>query len=87
MIGKHKMPSPRILHIATHGYFFPDPKLNVSGGVNIFVRKRMVFKISDHPMMRSGLIMAGGNAAWKGVSSTNDSEDGIWTAYEISQMI
>lgn len=30
--------------------------------------------------------MAGGNAAWKGVSSTYDKEDGIWTAYEISQM-
>ncbi|MBK7244421.1 MAG: CHAT domain-containing protein [Saprospiraceae bacterium] len=85
MIGKHKMPSPRILHIATHGYFFPDPKLNVAGGVNIR-QETNVFKISDHPMMRSGLIMAGGNAAWKGVNSTNDSEDGIWTAYEISQM-
>ncbi|MCC7026571.1 MAG: CHAT domain-containing protein [Saprospiraceae bacterium] len=85
MIGKLKMPSPRILHIATHGYFFPDPKLNVAGGVNIR-QETNVFKISDHPMMRSGLIMAGGNAAWKGVSSTNDKEDGIWTAYEISQM-
>lgn len=85
MIGKHKMPSPRILHIATHGYFFPDPKLNVAGGVNIR-QETNVFKISDHPMMRSGLIMAGGNAAWKGVNSANDNEDGIWTAYEISQM-
>ncbi len=85
MIGKHKMPSPRILHIATHGYFFPDPKLNAAGGVNIR-QETNVFKISDHPMMRSGLIMAGGNAAWKGVNSANDNEDGIWTAYEISQM-
>lgn len=85
LIGKHKMPSPRILHIATHGYFFPDPKLNAASGVNIH-QETNIFKISDHPMMRSGLIMAGGNAAWKGVNSTNDNEDGIWTAYEISQM-
>lgn len=50
LIGKHKMPSPRILHIATHGYFFPDPKLNAAGGVNIH-QETNVFKISDHPMM------------------------------------
>lgn len=85
MIGKNKKISPRILHIATHGYFFPDPKLNTADGLGNR-QETNVFKISDHPMMRSGLIMAGGNAAWKGVSSTYDKEDGIWTAYEISQM-
>lgn len=84
-IGKNKMPSPRMLHIATHGYFFPDPKVNtVFGSLNN--QESNVFKTSDHPMMRSGLIMSGGNAAWNKMNSSNDKEDGILTAYEISQM-
>ena len=45
-----------------------------------------VFKISDHPMLRSGLIMSGGNAAWQGKTTATGREDGILTAYEIAQM-
>ncbi|HRG34594.1 MAG TPA: CHAT domain-containing protein, partial [Saprospiraceae bacterium] len=45
-----------------------------------------IFKISDHPMLRSGLIMAGGNAAWQGKQTLEGREDGVLTAYEISQM-
>ena len=37
-------------------------------------------------MLRSGLIMAGGNAAWQGKQTLEGKEDGILTAYEISQM-
>jgi CHAT domain-containing protein len=38
-------------------------------------------------MIRSGLILAGGNHAWKtGKPLRPDMEDGILTAYEISQM-
>jgi len=42
--------------------------------------------MSDHPMLRSGLIMAGGNTAWQGKQTLEGKEDGILTAYEISQM-
>jgi tetratricopeptide (TPR) repeat protein len=79
-------PSPRILHIATHGFFFPDPEQTPS------FRRGMgeaepVFKSSDNPMIRSGLILAGGNYAWQhGRAVSPDKEDGILTAYEISQM-
>ncbi|MCK6695809.1 MAG: CHAT domain-containing protein, partial [Thermoanaerobaculia bacterium] len=87
-IGAGKKPSPRILHIATHGFFFPDPKDTLSrspfrgvGGAE------PVFKLSDHPMIRSGLILAGGNHAWAtGKPIKPGLEDGILTAYEISQM-
>ncbi|MBK7469155.1 MAG: CHAT domain-containing protein [Saprospiraceae bacterium] len=38
-------------------------------------------------MLRSGLIMAGANHAWKtGKPITPEAEDGILTAYEISQL-
>jgi CHAT domain-containing protein/Flp pilus assembly protein TadD len=84
-IGANNNPSPRILHIATHGYFFPDPKESHQSSVNSR-QEETVFKISEHPMLRSGLIMAGGNAAWQGKQTLEGREDGILTAYEISQM-
>ena len=84
-IGRGKS-SPRILHIATHGFFFPDPK-SVGSQQSALSGEEPVFKISDHPMIRSGLIFAGGNYAWQtGKPLQPDMEDGILTAYEISQM-
>ena len=78
-------PSPRVLHVATHGFFFPDPKESKPGEGQAVGEK--TFKVSDNPMMRSGLVLAGGNQAWKtGKSLRPDLEDGILTAYEISQM-
>ncbi len=74
--------SPFILHIATHGFFFPDPRGNKKaqrpdGSV--------VFKQSDNPLIRSGLALAGANNAWKG-KPVKGIEDGILTAYEVSNM-
>ena len=105
LIGKEK-PAPRILHIATHGYFFPDrSNFDKSGEVHDSATKEdahgqvgsktasrkestqePVFKWSDHPMLRSGLILAGGNSSWQGTAPRDGREDGILTAYEISQM-
>ncbi len=78
-------PSPRILHLATHGFFFPDPERRKENpGVSPY---GIAFKQSDHPMIRSGLILAGGNYAWQyGKPQQDVREDGILTAYEISQM-
>ena len=88
-IGKNS-PSPRILHIATHGFFFPDPKNNPQSEFRNPPLGEPVFRRSDNPMIRSGLILAGGNGAWsRGPGSKPykpGAEDGILTAYEISQM-
>ena len=88
--------SPRILHIATHGYFFPDPTPQPPEGGDhstspLSSQERepggeVPFKISDHPMIRSGLILAGGNYAWQNGKAPKGTEDGILTAYEISQL-
>jgi CHAT domain-containing protein len=79
LTGKH---SPNILHLATHGFFFPDPqkmeKTNQPEGVG-------VFQESDNPLMRAGLALAGANNAWKG-KPLKGVEDGILTAYEVSNM-
>ncbi len=104
-IGVNNTASPRIIHIATHGYFFPDRTTSTKSGVAndsstsegtakaassklkvVPDESESVFKISDHPMLRSGLIMAGGNEAWQGAPTLEGIEDGILTAYEISQM-
>ncbi len=79
-----KSPSPRIIHLATHGYFFPDPKgkgEKTNGG-----DQEQIFKMSEHPMIRSGLILAGAKEAWLTGQHPVGLEDGILTAYEISQM-
>lgn len=83
-IGNGK-PSPRVLHVATHGFFFPDPKS--AGSQQPTAGSEPTFKLSDHPMIRSGLILAGGNHAWKtSMPLRPGMEDGILTAYEISQL-
>lgn len=79
--------SPRILHLATHGYFFPDPSSVGSWQPAADSQAEPAFKMSEHPMIRSGLVLAGGNHAWAtGKPLRPDLEDGILTAYEISQM-
>jgi CHAT domain-containing protein len=79
--------SPKVIHIATHGFFFPDPVDSASGSHDLMVaEKQPAFKISDNPMMRSGLILYGANYAWKNNRTYRPGlEDGILTAFEISQ--
>ena len=74
--------SPVVIHIATHGYFFPDPQ-NKARDTRILGSD--VFKQSDNPLIRSGLALAGANNTWKGKPITGV-EDGILTAYEVSNM-
>ena len=77
--------SPRILHLATHGFFFPDPKDTLLR--QTFGDQKPALHLSDHPMIRAGLLLAGANHAWKtGKPYKDGTEDGILTAYEISQM-
>lgn len=78
--------SPDIIHVATHGYFFPNE--NKQDLQTFFSRNenQQVFKKHENPLQRSGLLLAGANNAWKGRSLPPEIEDGILTAYEISNM-
>ena len=53
--------SPQVLHIATHGFFLPqtDKKRQENNLNNV-----NTYTLADDPLMRSGLILAGGNYAW-----------------------
>lgn len=83
-LGATEGSSPGVLHVATHGYFYPNPDNQT---VNRTAENDLAFKMSENPMIRSGLILAGANQAWQtGHAFRPEMEDGIVTAYEISQM-
>ncbi len=78
--------SPSVLHIATHGFFFPDPKEDKRDSIQRkFESSGKAFKQSDNPLFRSGLLFAGANNAWQG-KPIDGIEDGILTAYEVSNL-
>ena len=74
--------SPAVLHMATHGKFFPDPE-KVNPGKSLSGGK--AFAQSDNPLLRSMLLFAGANNAWSG-KSVPGIQDGVLTAYEISNL-
>jgi CHAT domain-containing protein/Tfp pilus assembly protein PilF len=75
--------SPAILHLATHGFSLPDARQErnnyVGNNDNLFAKV-------ENPLMRCGIIMAGGNRVWGGAAPVPGKEDGIVTAYEISNL-
>lgn len=77
--------SPSVIHIATHGFFFENPKQEASN-FNPDLTQNSVYKLSEDPLMRSGLILAGANESWKAGSNISTGEDGILTALEISNL-
>lgn len=81
-LGRDTVKSPDILHIATHGFFFPDPEKHKEQHFG----EENAFKWNENPLFRSGLAMAGANAAWTGQPTAGNIEDGIATAYEISHL-
>ncbi|WP_338378607.1 CHAT domain-containing tetratricopeptide repeat protein [uncultured Flavobacterium sp.] len=74
--------SPSVIHIATHGFFFPNSEKNNANSV----LKDNIFKFSDDPLLRSGLLFYGANYAWVNGSNPYEEEDGILTALEISNL-
>ncbi|MCP4443112.1 MAG: CHAT domain-containing protein [Aureispira sp.] len=75
--------APHILHIATHGYFFRplQPGKNVSKEE---FYKQIIY--AQNPLMRSGLVLAGSNRVWQGEKPLDNVDDGVLTAYEISNL-
>jgi CHAT domain-containing protein/Tfp pilus assembly protein PilF len=76
-----------ILHLATHGYAFREYDF---GDTTISQNSlRYSYRYSTNPMVRSGLILAGGNWAWTGsdtLTKLGAEQNGILTALEVSQL-
>ncbi|MBP5258592.1 MAG: CHAT domain-containing protein, partial [Prevotella sp.] len=73
-----------ILHVATHGFYFNEDEsatLDFFKDLNIPVRRNM--SISN--LMRSGLLLSGGQQAWLGgKADATDGNDGVALSSEIS---
>lgn len=74
------MEAPKLLHIATHGFFLDD----ISGAAN---DQRGVTGIANatlaaNPLLRSGLLFAGAGKTITEGRQDSQTEDGVLTAYE-----
>lgn len=78
--------NPFVLHLATHGFFFPDPPQEIPKDILLERGKSKIYKTSDDPMMRAGLLFAGANNFWSKTNFTTTTDDGILTASEISNL-
>ena len=77
-----------IIHLATHGFFYPDEEAKEKDYFKPMLLNdhyRMYNEV-DMSMWRSGLVMSGGNRAWKGDTIPDTVEDGILKAQEIGDL-
>lgn len=82
-VKKHSFhDAPRIIHLATHGYFFAP--LNIDTVFDKSVRERVLS--SKEPLVRNGLVFSGVNYIWRGGQPIDGLDDGVLTAYEISNL-
>jgi CHAT domain-containing protein/Tfp pilus assembly protein PilF len=78
--------SPRVLHIATHGFFLPDQTddMSLKDRSRQLIKERVKEKNTarlENPLLRSGLVFAG---VKQRASGSND--DGVLTALETSAL-
>ncbi len=78
-VKKQMLAGPSVIHLSTHGYFIAEPQRALTPNANVYQR-------SGNPLLRSGLILAGGNASWTGQELPGGIDDGILTAFEVSTM-
>lgn len=78
--------TPYLLHIATHGFYFPHKTAGQFTPKTSDFRKSNLplFEYNDDPLMRCGLLLAGANRVWGEKKYVDLESDGILTGMEIS---
>ena len=87
--AKVGVPSPRLIHISTHGFFLPLQKSDLYEENKFLLARETnqnIYRLSANPLMRTGLVFSGANHVWRGGDVETGMDDGILTAYEISNM-
>jgi CHAT domain-containing protein/lipopolysaccharide biosynthesis regulator YciM len=74
-----RLRSPRILHIASHGFFLRDQQLREEQTRRL-KSGSIPMSLGENPLLRSGIALAGANERRSG-----DADDGILTALEVTQ--
>jgi CHAT domain-containing protein/tetratricopeptide (TPR) repeat protein len=72
-----------LIHLATSAFFLEDIERNSDERALVLRLGGGTPKAAENPLLRSGLILAGGNFAWSG-SPIEGIEDGILTADEVA---
>ena len=75
----------RVVHIATHGFYYTGKEAEESGLV-LYTDKQRSLDNDDLAMLRSGLFMAGANNVFYGETLPAGVDDGILTAHEIANV-
>lgn len=75
--------SPRVLHIATHGFFLADIQQKREKE-RVFGIQRSI--LEENPLLRSGLLLTGSERLLNSPSFSQEFEDGVLTAYEVSNL-
>ncbi|UXX80285.1 CHAT domain-containing protein [Reichenbachiella carrageenanivorans] len=75
-VNVKKISNPKLLHIATHGFFMTDMQIKPDANEGIQAQEARY-----NPLLRSGLLLAGASKTLHGETLPYD-EDGILTAYE-----
>jgi CHAT domain-containing protein len=88
-----KAPSPQVLHMATHGFFLPDPEpaadeellVQFFPGSPSAARQRRL-AATENPLLRSGLALSGANTWLEGGPLPEEAEDAILNAVDVTGM-
>ena len=79
--------SPRVLHIATHGFFLPNQGVDLKKSL-LSIGQGPWGRFSpanlENPLLRSGLALAGANTWLQGQPMLEEAEDGLLTAEDVT---